>query len=187
MTTTHDGLDQRLQDFINAQKLFFVATAPDEGRVNMSPKGMDTFRVLGPRAVAYQDLTGSGNETSAHLRQNGRITLMFCAFDANPLILRLYGTGHVIGATDPEWKAVAALFDPRPGVRQYMAVDVDLVTTSCGYGVPMVAEFVERNTLEAWAARKSPEELQRYWKRNNSVSLDGLPPHPLAIDGDEIA
>lgn len=163
--------------FIRKQQLFFVGTAPmsKDGHVNLSPKGYDTFRILSDRKVAYLDLTGSGNETSSHLEENGRITMMFCAFQGPPNILRLYGTGTVILPEDNEWEQLYGMFEPLPGVRQIIMVDIHKVQTSCGYAVPFMSFEKERETLQRWAEQKGEEGLHSYWQVKNLSSLDGLP------------
>ncbi len=165
------------RDFIERQRLFFVATAPlsAEGRINLSPKGMDTFRVLSENRVAYLDFIGSGNETSAHTLENGRITFMFCAFDGPPNILRLYGKGRAVLPGSVEWAELALLFGPFPNVRQIIAADIDMVQTSCGYGVPFYEYVGERRTMSDWAAKKGADGLQQYIQEKNLTSLDGLP------------
>lgn len=163
--------------FIRKQHIFFVGTAPlsGEGHVNLSPKGYDSLRILSKNRVAYLDLTGSGNETSAHLKENGRITLMFCAFEGPPNILRLYGAGTVALPGTPEWDELSPLFSLLPGARQIVSVDVHLVQTSCGFAVPFMSFEKERDTLERWAVQKGEEGLDQYWREKNRVSLDGLP------------
>ncbi len=177
MARFHDSITDPLAAFIAAQKMYFVATAPapDRGRVNLSPKGMDSFRVLGPNRVAYLDVTGSGNETAAHLRDNGRITVMFCAFEGDPGILRLYGQGRVIARTDPEWDDMAALFPPREAPRQIIDIAVEAVQTSCGEAVPLMDYVGDRTLLEEWARDKGPQGIADYWRENNQTSIDGLP------------
>src|SRR3954462_15112381 len=142
MGKEYDGIDSEVQAFIGRQHVFFVGTAPTstDGHLNISPKGLDTFRILGPRSVAYLDLTGSGIETGAHVRENGRITLMFCAFEGRPLIVRLYGRGRVVQPGDPEWDGLVAHFPGLPGARTVVVVDVERIADSCGYAVP-VYEF----------------------------------------------
>jgi hypothetical protein len=170
-----EELDDALRGFIAEQKIFFTATAPSDGRINLSPKGMDTFRCLGPKQVAYLDLTGSGNETAAHLRADGRLTLMFCSFTDKPLILRLYGRGRVVRPTDAEWAGLHELFPRLPGERQIIILDVDSGQTSCGWGVPVYELRGERSQLLEWAAAKGDEGIQDYWQEKNRVSIDGLP------------
>ena len=189
MAKVYARLDERLTKFILAQPIFFVATAPSlsaagqGGHVNMSPKGYrDTFAILGPRTVAYLDLTGSGAETIAHLRQNGRITIMFCSFDRAPKILRLYGTGRVVLPAEPDWPGVAANFGGADGQgadrgnrRAIIVADLDRIADSCGYGVPVMELAQERDTLTRWSDRRTPEQLAAYRAELNAVSIDGLP------------
>lgn len=165
------------QDFIAAQKLFFVASAPlsDQGHVNLSPKGLDSFRVLSSTKVAYLDIVGSGNETSAHLRENGRITFMFCAFDGPPNILRLYGKGYTVLPGDPGWDELAPLFTMLPATRQIIVADIHKVQTSCGFGVPLYEYTGERDHAAKWAEKKGPEGLEAYKAEKNRISMDGLP------------
>jgi hypothetical protein len=169
-----------LRGFIERQHVFFVATAPSAGgHVNLSPKGLDSFRVLGPAAVAYLDSVGSGNETAAHILDNGRITFMFCAFEGAPVILRLYGRGRAVLPGDAEWDALTARFPARPGTRQVIVADVTRVQTSCGFGVPLLAYQGDRDRLPQWAARKGAAGLAAYQREKNVRSIDGLPT-PLA-------
>lgn len=181
MGKPHDYLTPEHRAFIERQQMFFVATAPlsPTGRINLSPKGLDTFRVLDDRRVAYLDLTGSGNETSAHLAENGRITLMFCAFEGQPKILRLYGAGRTILPASPEWPELAARFEMLPGARQVIVADIDRVATSCGFGIPLYSYEGEREQLLAWAERKGDGGLDTYRRQHNAQSIDGLPT-PLA-------
>lgn len=171
-----------LRTFIADQPLFFVASAPlsGEGHVNLSPKGLDCLRVLSPNRVAYLDLTGSGNETAAHLRENGRITFMFCAFTGPPRILRLYGVGEVVLPGTPEWGELVDLFPAHPGARQIIAADISRVQTSCGFAVPVMELVRQRDTLLRWAEAKG-DELPKYREQKNRKSIDGLPA-PLAPD-----
>jgi hypothetical protein len=169
-------LTDGLRGFIERQHLFFVATAPlAGGHVNLSPKGMDSFRVLGPTSVGYVDSVGSGNETAAHVLDNGRITFMFCAFEGSPLILRLYGTGRAVLPGDAEWPALAPRFPSRAGVRQIIVAELTRVQTSCGFGVPCYSYDRERDGLTEWAAKKGPADLDAYQRANNVRSIDGLP------------
>ena len=172
-----ESISPDLREFIEAQHVFFVATAPLEptGHVNLSPKGMDTFRVLSPTRVAYLDLTGSGNETAAHLVQNGRITFMFCAFEGNPKILRLHGRGRVVGPDSPQWAELSPHFPTLPGMRQIIVADILRVQTSCGFGVPLMTFAGDRDALAHWALAKGEEGLVRYREQKNRVSIDGLP------------
>ena len=170
-----DAITDELAAFIAAQRVFFVATAPtDGGHVNLSPKGLDTFTVLDPSTVAYLDLTGSGIETVAHLRENGRITIMFCAFDGKPNIVRLYGRGEVIPTGEREADALLPRFGEYPGARSVIRVRVDRVSTSCGYGVPLLEYAGERDELLKFAERRGPEGLVEYREDKNAVSIDGL-------------
>ena len=187
-------LDERLRKFIGRQPVFFVATAPclspdgDGGHVNVSPKGYrDTFAVTGPHTVAYLDLTGSGAETIAHLRQNGQITIMFCSFDHETKVLRLYGSGHVVLPGSAQWDELTVHFPrtaglaPGPGdveltnQRAIIVVEVQRIADSCGYSVPQMSLAAERDVLDRWASGKTAEELTAYRAEKNSVSIDGLP------------
>ena len=169
-------ITDELAAFIAAQRVFFVATAPtDGGHVNVSPKGLDTFAVLDANTVAYLDLTGSGVETVAHVRENGRITIMFCAFDGKPNIVRLYGRGEVLPLGEPEADALLPRFGEYPGARSVIRVEVDRVSTSCGYGVPLLSYEGERDQLLQFAERRGPDGLVEYREEKNAVSIDGLP------------
>jgi len=160
--------------FMKGQHLFFVGTAAATGHVNLSPKGYDTFRILSPNKVAYLDLTGSGNETSAHLNENNRITFMFVSFGEKPLILRLYGSASVYLPGSAEWEEVAPLFDLLPGTRQIIVADVHSVKTSCGFSMPLLSYQGERDRLIQWAENKGSAGLETYWKEKNAVSMDGF-------------
>ena len=177
------AITPELKAFIEAQPLFFVASAPlaPGGHVNLSPRGLDSFRVLSPTRVAYLDLTGSGNETAAHLTENGRITFMFCAFSGAPRILRLYGHGEVILPAAPRWSELDGLFPFHPGIRQIITADISRVQTSCGYGVPLMDVAGQRDTLLRWAEAKG-DTLPAYRQEKNARSIDGLPA-PLFADG----
>ncbi len=176
MGKVYEALDRRLQAFIGRQKLFFVATAPvDGGHVNLSPKGLDSFRVVGPTVVAYQDLVGSGAETIAHIRQNGRVTLMFCAFEGPPLILRLYGRGEVLEPSHADYAGLAAEFPERPGIRSVIRVSLTRIADSCGFGVPAYEFLHDRDQLGKWASRKGPDSIERYKREMNKSSIDGIP------------
>jgi predicted pyridoxine 5'-phosphate oxidase superfamily flavin-nucleotide-binding protein len=170
-------------EFIAAQPMFFVATAPSgqDGHVNVSPKGYDTFRILDDSTVAYLDLTGSGAETIAHVRQNGRITIMFCSFDEKPLILRLFGRAEAIPLGDPRFDEVAADLPRVAGARAVIRVALDRVQTSCGYAVPHMEFRATRPRLEEWADHKGTDGLEDYWAAKNRRSIDGIP----ALDPDE--
>jgi hypothetical protein len=176
MGSAYDDISPELASWIAEQPMFFVATAPsDGGHVNLSPKGLDTVRVLGPRRVAYLDLTGSGVETIAHIRENGRVTLMWCAFSGNPRITRVYGHGAVHPANTPAFDELAAHFPELPGRRSVIDVDVDLVSTSCGYAVPVMQYEGQRDRLLTWAEKKGDDGVVAYWATKNTKSIDGLP------------
>ena len=179
MSRVHpEGIDDDLAAFLVAQPMFVVATAPsgDDGHVNASPKGLaGSFAVIGPREVAYLDLTGSGAETIAHLRENGRICLMFCAFTGRPDIVRLHGRGEAVLPGAPGFEELLARFPARPGVRSVIRVDVERVSSSCGYAVPRMALERDRTDLTRWAERKGPERLRDYRRTRNAASIDGLP------------
>lgn len=177
MARTYDTITDELASFIARQHVFFVATAPSalDGHVNVSPKGLDTFAVLDPRTVAWLDLTGSGVETIAHLRDNGRITVMFCAFEGPPRILRLHGRGTVLDLDDERAAPLLARFPEYPGRRAVVSVGVERISTSCGYGVPLLEYRGERSTLVEWAERKGPSGIADYHVAKNSYSIDGLP------------
>lgn len=181
MARTYDTVPDHLVEWIGEQHVFFVASAPSggDGHVNLSPKGLDTFRVLGPTTVGYLDLTGSGAETIAHLRDNGRITLMFCAFDGKPMILRLFGRGRSLLPGDRAHAEVAPSFPEVAGARSIIVVELDRIQTSCGYAVPLMAFDGARPDLIDWAERKGEDGLDQYRSEKNVVSIDGLP----AIDG----
>ena len=161
-------------EFIRAQHLFFVGTAASDSRINVSPKGMDTFRVLGASRVVWLNLTGSGNETAAHVLDNGRMTVMFCSFDKQPLILRLYGKANVLHAFDDEWDEMAGLFPEFTGARQVFDLEIEMVQSSCGYAIPFYEMQGNRETLTKWADNKGRAEIETYWKEKNHTSIDGL-------------
>ncbi len=163
--------------FIARQKMFFVGTAAAEGRVSVSPKGLDSFRVLSRSRVVWLNVTGSGNETAAHVLQDPRMTVMFCAFEGAPLILRLYGTAKTVHRNDPEWIGLLSLFEPLPGARQIFDLAVDLVQTSCGMGVPFYDYVGERGALSEWALKKGEDGLKKYWEDKNQFGIDGAPTH----------
>lgn len=180
MAKFYEQLNDDLRQFIAAQQMFFTATAPSKGRINLSPKGMNTFRCIDNRKVAYLDVTGSGNETSAHLQENGRMTIMFCSFASKPLILRIYGQGRVIFPRDEEWQDLYPLFAKLPGERQIMVLAIESVQTSCGYGVPLYEFKGERQTLKDWAQKKGETGIVEYWRKKNQTSIDGLPTNILS-------
>ena len=175
MAKLYKQISPKLQEFIENQKIFFVATATADSRINLSPKGMDSLRVLASNRVAWLNVTGSGNETAAHVQEHPRMTLMFTAFEDNPLILRIYGTARAIHKGDPEWQQLFPLFTPLPGARQIFDLSIDLVQTSCGMAVPIYDYVGEREQLNAWAEKKGEEGVEAYWKETNHTSLDGKP------------
>jgi pyridoxamine 5'-phosphate oxidase-like protein len=177
MGELHHEIVGALRTFIERQHVFFVATAPSgsSGHVNLSPKGLPLLRVLGPRELAYLDSVGSGVETIAHLRDNGRITLMFCAFEGAPKIVRCYGTGEVIEPQDAEFPLLAPLFGAVPGARAIVRTRVERIADSCGFGVPLFDYRSDRPQLAAWAERKGEAALQDYQRQKNATSIDGLP------------
>ena len=184
MAKTYDLIDTRLADFMGRQHVFFVGTAPagSDGHVNVSPKGLDTFAILGPTTVAYLDLTGSGIETVAHLRENGRITMMFCAFEGAPKILRLYGRGEVIEAGEPEFEELRALFPPQEGTRSVIRVELTRIADSCGYAVPTMSYDSDRDVLAKWTRKQGPEGIVAYRAETNGRSIDGLPGLPSVAE-----
>jgi len=176
MGRTYEAIDDRIAEFLRAQHVFFVGTAPaDGGHVNVSPKGLDTFAVLGPRTVAYLDLTGSGIETIAHVRENGRITLLFCAFEGAPRIVRLSGHGRVVEVGSTEFARLAPRFGAYMSARAIIEVTIDRIADSCGYGVPRYRYEGERTKLLEWADRRGPDGVATYRDENNTRSIDGLP------------
>ncbi len=175
MAQRYSEIPEKLTAFIAAQKIFFVGTATSDSRVNISPKGMDSLRVINANRVIWLNATGSGNETAAHVQENPRMTLMFCAFDGDPLILRLYGQAKVVHQKDAEWNQLFSLLHPLPGARQIFDLSVDLVQTSCGMGVPFYDYVNEREQLNNWAEKKGQDGLKAYWEEKNQVSLDGKP------------
>jgi hypothetical protein len=173
---TYLSISDEHRAFIQKQPLFFVATAPlsASGHVNLSPKGLDGLRVLDPNTVMYLDLTGSGNETAAHVTENGRLTLMFCAFDGNPKILRLYCRGRVVTRGTGDWGEALRQFPNQPGIRQIVVASVESVQTSCGFGVPLMSLIAQRDQLPRWAEAKGVDGLIEYRRTRNAVSIDGL-------------
>lgn len=170
-------------EFIAEQKMFFVATAAAEGKVNLSPKGMDSFRVLNQQQVVWLNLTGSGNETAAHLKQNPRMTIMFCAFEGKPVILRLYGQANAIHCGDDEWQQYIALFPEQQGARQLYLLDIDLVQSSCGMSVPLYDFVSQRDELVNWASKQGEQGIHQYWAKKNQYSLDGVATDILSLSG----
>lgn len=176
MGKIHEQISDELTDWIQRQHVFFVATAPSapDGHVNCSPKGGDSFRVMDSHTVAYQDLTGSGAETIAHLRENGRIVIMFCAFEGAPKIVRLHGRGEVISPPHPEFESLAALFPENPGMRAIVRTKVTRISDSCGFGVPLYDYQGQRDLLDKWAEAKGDAKLKEYRQEKNARSIDGL-------------
>lgn len=176
MAKQFSEITDTLKGFIEQQKIFFVGTADVDGRVNISPKGSDSLRVVGKNRVVWLNLTGSGNETAAHMVSKNRITIMFCSFDEKPMILRLYGNGRVIHPKDSEWDKLTTLFPENLGARQIFDITIDLVQTSCGFQVPFYEEYKgERDLLDKWAENKGRDGVEKYWEENNKLSLDGKP------------
>jgi hypothetical protein len=179
MAQFYDSIPDDLIAWMVEQPIFFVGSAPlsAEGHINVSPKGRDSFRVFSPNRVGYLDMTGSGNETSAHLRQNGRITFMFCSFEKTPRILRLYGTGRVVLPSDADWETLSPHFTHLTGTRQIIVADIHKVQTSCGFAVPFMDYVGERDTLEKWWENRGDDGVRDYQAEENQASLDGLPTH----------
>mgnify|MGYP001074909950 CR=1 FL=1 len=177
MARRFSELNEELIAFIERQKVYFVGTAANSGSINVSPKGFDSLRVMSPNRIVWLNITGSGNETAAHLKQNGRMTLMFCAFDGNPLILRLYGEAIAVHSRDQKWSELESLFEPHPTARQYVDFSIELAQTSCGFGVPCYDFRQERDNMSKWieAKTRKGEAIEHYWREKNQRSLDGLP------------
>lgn len=176
-------LSARHVEFIARQRIFFVGTATADSRVNVSPKGMDSLRVLGNSRIAWLNVTGSGNETSAHVQQLPRMTLMFAAFEGPPLILRVYGTAKAVHHGEAGWNELISLFPPLPGARQVFDMTVELVQTSCGMAVPLYDHAGDRELLNDWARKKGEQGVRRYWEEKNTASIDGLPTNIVAKAG----
>lgn len=170
-------LTQEHIDFIGKQKLYFVGTATAESKINISPKGQDSFRVINPQKVAWLNVTGSGNESAAHVQVNPRMTIMFTAFEGNPIILRIYGEARVIHQNDVDWSEYSSLFPELPGTRQIFEVSIELVQKSCGMSVPFYEYVGERNQLKDWAIAKGNAGITEYWKQKNQYSLDSIATH----------
>lgn len=167
------------RQFIQAQHMFFCGTAADEGRVNISPKGMDSLRIIGPNRIIWRNWTGSGNETAAHLALHNRMTLMWCGFGTRPMIMRAFGTAKTLHPRDPEFDSLNADFPPTDGARQIYDMTVELMQTSCGYGVPFFEHQGPRGTLTTWTEDKGASGIATYWKERNQTTIDGLPTHIL--------
>lgn len=176
MSKEYSEIDNKIRDWVAKQKMFFVATAPlaGDGMINCSPKGMDSFRILGPKTVAYLDLTGSGVETIAHLKENSRIVIMMTAFEGPPQIIRFHGKGRVLQKGTPAYDEFLPHFVDYPGARSIIVIEVDRISDSCGYSVPLYAYKGDRDVLLKWAKTKGDEGVVDYQSKNNRESLDGL-------------
>jgi hypothetical protein len=176
MGKQYQEISQPLREWIEKQKMFFVATAPlsGEGHINCSPKGLDSFRIITPTQIAYQDLTGSGIETVAHIKENGRIVIMFCAFEGPPKILRLHGTGQVIEMSHPDFDSMGKHFSERMGVRAYIRIDLTRISESCGYSIPLYKYEKDRDVLDKYIAAKGEDGLKTYRAAKNLQSIDGI-------------
>ena len=177
MAKQYESIAEAHRTFIEQQKIFFVGTAGCEGRVNVSPKGMDSLRILGPNRVVWLSVTGSGNESAAHVAENGRMTVMFCSFEGAPMILRLYGSAKTVYPYSDDWQELVSKFPEMPGTRQIFDLSVSMVQTSCGMAVPLYEYENERTQLNSWAQKKGPDGIEAYWKEKNQVSIDGMPTH----------
>jgi len=175
MADQFPSLDDRLTKFIDEQHMFFVGTAGPDGRVNISPKGMDSLRVLGPNRIIWRNATGSGNETAGHLLQINRMTLMWCSFALKPMILRCYGSARTIHRRDDDWANLNAHFPDFEGARQVYDMTIEMVQTSCGYAVPQFELKAERDTLVKWTADRGPDGVAAYWRERNATTIDGAP------------
>lgn len=177
MAKFFDTINDKIRQFISEQRMFFTASAPvsNTSRINLSPKGIDTFRVLDEKTVCYLDLTGSGNETAAHIKENGRLTIMFCAFADSPLILRLYGRGEVVHQTSEKWDELSVLFEDFAGARQIIVLNIESGQTSCGFAIPLYEFKEDRKMLIDWAENKGEDGIENYWREKNQTSIDGLP------------
>jgi hypothetical protein len=170
-----ESISPVLNEFIRKQHMFFVGTAASDGRVNISPKGMDSLRITNPNQVIWLNSTGSGNESAAHILELDRMTIMFCAFEGAPMILRLFGRASVFHPRDTEWESLYGLFNPLPGARQVFVLEIDLVQTSCGMGVPFYHHVATREDLNDYWAARTPEQIETYWQNKNVNSIDGKP------------
>lgn len=179
MAKQFDTITEDLAGFIAAQHIFFCGTAADEGRVNISPKDSASLRVLGPNRIIWRNLTGSGNETAAHLARHNRMTLMWCGFEKRPMILRCYGSARTLHPRDPDFGDLDAHFPPVVSARQIYDMQVDLVQSSCGYNVPFYSHEGPRDVLTKWAENKGPDGIRTYWEERNQFSIDNLPTHIL--------
>ena len=175
MAEKFDTLSDDLQTWVAKQPVFFVATAARDGRINLSPKGQDSLRVLNERELLWLNLTGSGNESAAHLLDSNRMTLMWCAFEGPPRILRVYGQAEIVHPRDPDWASYTELLPAPLGARQYFKVSINLVQTSCGYAVPLMDFREPRDVLTRWSEKRGEEGIEAYWRERNQTSIDGLP------------
>jgi len=179
MAVKFDSINEAHKTFIEAQKMFVIGSAGADGFINVSPKGMDTFKIINENTVVWLNYTGSGNETSAHVQENGRMTIMFNSYDKAPMILKLYGKATVIHQKDERWDEMSAYFYAQVGTRQFFEMKVELVLTSCGYAVPQYVFVGERDTLKKWSDKKGTEGIEEYWAQNNTHTLDGTETHIL--------
>lgn len=170
-------LNERLREFLLRQHIFFTASAPDQGRINLSPKGLDSFRILDDQTVGYLDLTGSENETAAHIAENGRVTMMFCSFQDKPLIVRLYGRGEVVRPRDASFEELRQRFPTYPGQRQIILLHIDSIMSTCGFAVPYFEYRGERDNLIEFACNMGEEKMDQYRREKNQQSIDGQPTH----------
>lgn len=175
MAKQFDCIEPQHRSFIEEQHLFFTGTAGPDGHVNVSPKGMDSLKVMGPNRILWRNVTGSGNETAGHLAQINRMTLMWCSFTKRPLILRAYGTARMVQRNDPDWGSLNGLFPDHIGARQVYDMDVTLVQTSCGYAVPFMDFVSERDTLTRWSETRGEQGITDYWLEKNTRTLNGAP------------
>ncbi|MDJ0859499.1 MAG: pyridoxamine 5'-phosphate oxidase family protein [Dinoroseobacter sp.] len=180
MAKQFDRIEDMHKAFIEEQQMFFVATAGPEGRVNLSPKGMDSLRVLGPNRIVWLNVTGSGNETAGHLLQNPRMTLMWCSFTKRPMILRAYGTARAVHRDAEDWDVLAGLFPGGPEKRQVYDLSVEMMQTSCGFAVPFMDYAGPRETLTHWAKDKGEDQIHAYWREKNQTTIDGAPTNIVA-------
>jgi len=170
-----ESLSEAHIQFIANQKLFFVGTATADSKVNVSPKGMDSFRVINNNRIIWLNVTGSGNETAAHIQLNPRMTIMFTAFEGKPLTLRLYGNATAIHPSDEKWSELYALFESKVGARQVFDLNIDLVQSSCGMSIPLFNYVGERDQLTNWSLKKGEDGIKQYWESKNQFSIDGIP------------
>ncbi len=181
MAVKFDSINEGHKTFIEAQKMFVIGSAGADGFINVSPKGMDTFKIVDENTVVWLNLTGSGNETSAHVQENGRMTVMFNSYDKAPMILKLYGKATVIHHKDARWEEMSVHFEKQVGTRQFFEMKVELVLTSCGYAVPQYEFIKERDTLKKWSDKKGREGIEEYWAENNVETLDGVETNVLKL------